>query len=1234
MAGWKFWEWETEAEKHERDAIDFTRQAQQMVRDTNAETFLNDAANWVGSGINKVKEAAQGSLQGSQESYFNLAKRVGTPDAAATGLSTAAAGIEPLVDPSGLAAGTMERLGVPGAEETGMRKDVLDVLGAASPGIGALSAAGLKTGINVDLGPREVLSAPLSLTNPLGKVAKAFGEGFRGAEQAGKVVSNVVDAVTPAGKYSSYLKDVKDGMDFLMQTPVQRKPFPDEAVPEIVNSVKTLLDETGGATYNVFTGDKLKAPEYAVGIFPEKSRIIEGLADEQDIKEFILDNKNILSDPRTNIGLWHDGDKTYLDVSVTVPEKGMAEELGRKFNQIAIYDLKHQQEVMINDTVAGQSKLTLIHSSRQPNLEMVDPAFQGTGQIGAEKNRLFKDPLHPATSELNEGQTRYTNWYVAKPGADIEPRFLGGHWYKTEEELGPGGLINAVDRAGRTNEELKAAGYKGVYFPDHDQVQLWEPVAAERLGQAVTPDIAKGLLEAGTKGLGKSAIKGGVAGGVSAFDPEEFQQDPIGTSFRVIEGAGLGAAEAAVAKKAVTDLNMAGVDSSIISAFNRKLIENAPKTIAKSPNSILGLMYSSMLSGAATFAGQALALGPEVAGRFSRDILGTAVRHSPSDLVGDVMGLSEGMFVGSRAFADGMIHVLDNGLFDAPSRAINAIDMWSRAVMYGMHVGYEAAKDASKAGMTFNARYKYIQDSLADPVAHGYHDDALASALRATYVGEMGATGKMFQGIQEHPIGQVVLPFVGTVHRMASRAVEFSPLGALGTGVDVARGVYSPGRETIGKAFGDIQNVTPLAERVGNNVVGSAFYFYFFDQARRGNITAYGPDDQSTRDSMIRQGWQPFSIKAGDKWIDYRRLGPVAQLLAMAATPAEQQLYNKEGDTGDHIAAGIRAYVALGDEMTYIRGITELARVFQFGDPENYLESSVRRLVPYGALLSTIATGMDPKMRDASGMKEELISMIPGLRQTLPERTDIYNTPRDNPKYGIASIVPTRISEEKINTVDSELQRFDLPAGRTPERITDENGQEIRLSDQQKRDFVQVAGTGKRLALGAIVDTKMYQDADDETKKKMLATVTRHAAQWGREAVVPGSVKDAELARYGGDPEKAAAGLVKAMTTQQNLEALKGRKYAGYTQEQAKEIDDWKSSLAALRQAYGNAIGDQAFIREYGYKGYVRAKNVEVSSGYSRARERMIRANPEYNVFYGAALDPNEVQSAKTLIPT
>lgn len=109
---------------------------------------------------------------------------------------------------------------------------------------------------------------------------------------------------------------------------------------------------SGGFTVDPRTGTDVSSG-YAVAIHPELSRVVSpGGQVKQALKDYVHDNPEAFEDPTNKFGAWHDPDtdQVWLDVSTVVSDRGEAVELGKRHNQIAIWDIVAGQEIPTGGT--------------------------------------------------------------------------------------------------------------------------------------------------------------------------------------------------------------------------------------------------------------------------------------------------------------------------------------------------------------------------------------------------------------------------------------------------------------------------------------------------------------------------------------------------------------------------------------------------------------------------------------------------------------------------------------------------------------------------------------------------------------------------------------------------------------------------------------------------------------------------------------------------------------------
>lgn len=105
------------------------------------------------------------------------------------------------------------------------------------------------------------------------------------------------------------------------------------------------ITSQGGASYSLQYGDVVERVRnskqgFAVSPFKEREQVLP-LASfgEGDLRNYCLENSDLLADSENFLGAWVDGDKVYLDVSRYYYSKQKATKAAKEANQLAIFDL-------------------------------------------------------------------------------------------------------------------------------------------------------------------------------------------------------------------------------------------------------------------------------------------------------------------------------------------------------------------------------------------------------------------------------------------------------------------------------------------------------------------------------------------------------------------------------------------------------------------------------------------------------------------------------------------------------------------------------------------------------------------------------------------------------------------------------------------------------------------------------------------------------------------------------
>jgi hypothetical protein len=287
---------------------------------------------------------------------------------------------------------------------------------------------------------------------------------------------------------------------------------------------------------------------------------------------------------------------------------------------------------------------------------------------------------------------------------------------------------------------------------------------------------------------------------------------------------------------------------------------------------------------------------------------------------------------------------------------------------------------------------------------------------------------------------------VSALNRMEGQYRESGPGGALGAAM---MRIIIPFRNTPANIFKYTMERTPFAplfERYRDAIaqggaaadiartrmaLGTMSILLATDLAADGHLTGSGPskNERGERDALMRSGWQPYSIKVGDRYFAYNRLDPVGFTLGIGADFAEAV---KDADFSDQNTTEIEkaltaSIFAIGNNAlnkNYMRGLAEFVEAIS--EPERqgsfWAQRFVGSFVPITA--SEVSRVIDPYMRMSHNMVSELKKRTPGMSSDLPALRDLWGRPRTL-SSGLGAtydaISPIYSRQERVEPIDQMM---------------------------------------------------------------------------------------------------------------------------------------------------------------------------------------------------------------------
>ena len=310
-----------------------------------------------------------------------------------------------------------------------------------------------------------------------------------------------------------------------------------------------------------------------------------------------------------------------------------------------------------------------------------------------------------------------------------------------------------------------------------------------------------------------------------------------------------------------------------------------------------------------------------------------------------------------------------------PTRLLSSADELYKAMARRMELNGLAVRKAAAEGLRGEEGKRRAAELVANP-----SDDMLEQAFDygryLTFQRPLGKVGKAATMLSNSsPVMKMVLPFVRTPTNLLKFSLERSPAAPL----------LSEWRRDF-RAGGAKRDLA-----MARAMVGSGVGALVMELAAQGLITGNGPADDKAKALLRADGWQPYSIRIGDRYVSYQRLDPFASTLGVAAGMVELQDHMTEKQRED-VALLVTASVMQNlSSKTWLSGLGDL--VDAVNDPARYASGWFKRTagslaVPAG--VAQVARTVDPTLREADTILDAIRRRVPGLSKSLPEQRDVW----------------------------------------------------------------------------------------------------------------------------------------------------------------------------------------------------------------------------------------------------
>ena len=404
-------------------------------------------------------------------------------------------------------------------------------------------------------------------------------------------------------------------------------------------------------------------------------------------------------------------------------------------------------------------------------------------------------------------------------------------------------------------------------------------------------------------------------------------------------------------------------------------------------------------------------------------------------------------------------------------RLLTAGDRFFRTINFAGELYSQAIRKATQEGLTGNALMKRIEELVDDPIKdEKFFKDIQDQVQISLFQEKMPESLAWINRVREKvPITKIIVPFTQTPFNVAREMIRTSPAGFL--------------RPAAAKIRGNDMSEAQKALAYAQASIGTAIAYTGLNYVAQNKITGSLPTDKNEKEEFYAAGKQPYSIKIGDKWVSYRRLEPVASVLANTVNTYNTIVKGGDKPADEKMVQIISQFSNNFMDQTFVKGIMDAFDAIS--DPERsgkyYIRSMATSLFPSIIRQGTFAT--DKTMRETDSVSDSIKSIFPGKSKELPAKVDIFG--KEVQREGSTAelfMSPFKRTTVKDDPVVKALEEADFNL--TTYRL-DEIGN-VKLTGEAREKWLKMVGQATKTELDKLVSLPRFQNMDQMEKDKAL----------------------------------------------------------------------------------------------------------------------------------------------------
>lgn len=388
-------------------------------------------------------------------------------------------------------------------------------------------------------------------------------------------------------------------------------------------------------------------------------------------------------------------------------------------------------------------------------------------------------------------------------------------------------------------------------------------------------------------------------------------------------------------------------------------------------------------------------------------------------------------------------------------------------------------------------------------------DEAYGFAAKGTFnhntEGTLGALSDAVSGFLDNSLQiggtkplRFLIPFTRIITNVANNTLDFSPIGMVRAAVG-KRGLLAS--EASGKRIEmtpEERRQTTIRASLGIATMAAA---YALSKNGTIQITGAGPSDIKKRLQLVEEGWQPFSIKIGDKFYSYK-LTPMVFGLGIIGSIRDHEEYDKDADEqtlSDRTTLALWDGIKTVGDMTWIGSAAPLMGALSENNPNKgasilgrTIENSAKSfLIPnaYTQGRQKIEQIFQMPQKETNNAWQLLIKDIPFARNAMNDRINALGDP-------VVKDVDILASSQNLDPVWKylfEKKGWVAPVNKNTLIVFDDNiGEERPATQDEFYEFSKLRGQKIKQKIQDFIDgkTEMSSSANQFEKNKSAEEVT------------------------------------------------------------------------------------------------------------------------------------------------